>query len=219
MRRYILSLVVILHMTAISQPKHVSSESVIQLVTVFSSGAQILREATVAVTAGKTEIVFTGLSNQMDQQGLQLKADANITLMSVQTEKDFFSKRKIESEELSLLDRRNNLVLKIEDQQKLLLVYKNEEEMVIKNQAIGGSEGVKADELKKALDLQRQRLAEIYAKQLDIERNIKSMTLELQTANNHLAEIGRKKDSVSNSVIALIDSKESRSIKFQLMYT
>jgi hypothetical protein len=206
-------------MTAFSQVKHISSESTIQLVTVFSSGAQIQREATLAIAAGKTEIVFSGLSNQLDQQGLQLKADANITLLSVQTEKDFFSKRKIENEELSLLDRRNGLALKIEDQQKLLLVFKNEEEMVIKNQAIGGSEGVKADELKKALDLQRQRLTEIYAKELEIERSIKSMNLELQTVNSHLAEMGRKKDSVSNSVIALIDSKESRNIKFQLIYT
>ena len=81
-----------------SQNKKLTVESNISAVTVFSSGAQILRTASASVLPGKTEIIFTGLSNQLEQQSLQLSADATITLLSVQAVKDFTSQRKLESD-------------------------------------------------------------------------------------------------------------------------
>lgn len=219
MRLFLIIFLLLVQAFVHAQIKRINAETSIQMVTVFSSGAQIQHSAAVAVSPGRTEIVFPGLSNQLDQQGLQLKADANITLLSVQTEKDFFSRRKIETEETNLIDRVNNLLLKIENDQKLLLVYKNEEEMVIKNQAIGGTAGVKAEDLKKALDLQRERLTEIYQKQLEIERRLKSETQEIEKVKRQLSEMSKKKDSITYSVVALVDSKESRNIKFQIIYT
>jgi hypothetical protein len=205
--------------TGFSQPRKVNSETEIQQVTVFSSGAQIQRNANVSVLPGRTEIVFTGLSNQLDQQSLQLKADANIVLLSVQTVKDFFGQRKIEQDERALINRRSDLEEKIENDQKLLQVYKEEEEMVRKNQSIGGSTGVKSEELKQALDLQRQRLTEIFQKQLEVERRIRQQQQDLSRSTLQLNEISKKKDSVNYSVVALIDCKETRNIKFQLIYT
>ena len=145
-----------------SQARKINAESAIQNITVFTSGAQINRVANVSVLPGRTEIVFNGLSNQLEQQSLQLKADANITLLSVQTVKDYFSQRKIEQEEKDLLQRQANLADKSDMDIKLLDVFKNEEGMLIKNQEIAGQNGVKSTELKEALDLHRQRLTEIY---------------------------------------------------------
>ena len=119
-----------------SQARKINAESAIQNVTVFTSGAQINRVANVSVLPGRTEIVFNGLSNQLEQQSLQLKADANITLLSVQTGKDYFSQRKIEQEEKDLLQRQANLTDKNDMDVKLLEVFKNEEGMLIKNQEI-----------------------------------------------------------------------------------
>ena len=108
------------------------------------------------------------MSNQLDQQTVQLKADANITLLSVQTTRDFLSERKIEQEEKTLIDRSASYKDKWDLDAKLLEVYRNEEAMLIKNQSIGGQSGVKATELKESLDLQRQRLTEVYGKELEI---------------------------------------------------
>ncbi len=219
MRLSCIMVFVLWFITGFSQPRKVNSETEIQQVTVFSSGAQIQRNANVSVLPGRTEIVFTGLSNQLDQQSLQLKADANIVLLSVQTVKDFFGQRKIEQDERALINRRSDLEEKIENDQKLLQVYKEEEEMVRKNQSIGGSTGVKSEELKQALDLQRQRLTEIFQKQLEVERRIRQQQQDLSRSTLQLNEISKKKDSVNYSVVALIDCKETRNIKFQLIYT
>lgn len=219
MRVIFLLLLSVVSLAARTQSKAVTAESSIQNVIVFSSGAQIQRAATVALAAGRTEIVFPGLSNQLEQQSLQLKADANVTLLSVQVMKDFTGQRRIDQEERTLIDRRNSLLEKIEMDRKVLQVYKHEEEMLVKNQAIGGQAGVKTEELKQALDLQRQRLNEIYLKQLETERRIKAQQQEYDKMGSQLGETGRKRDSISYSVVVLIESKETRPVKFQLLYT
>ncbi|MCU7547739.1 mucoidy inhibitor MuiA family protein [Chitinophagaceae bacterium LB-8] len=202
-----------------AQNRKLNAETSVQNVTIFSSGAQVVRTSGVAILPGRTEVIFSGLSNQLEQQSVQLKADANITLLSVQTTKDFLSQRKIEQDERELLEKRNSLKEKIELDNKLFEVYKNEEAMLVKNQSIGGQTGVKTTELKEALDLQRLRLTEVYQKQLEIQKRLQAQQADFERMRAQLAEISRKKDSVNYVVTALIDSKESRNVKFSLLYT
>lgn len=219
MRCICLIVVLALSNFSFSQAKKITAETSVQEVTIFSSGAQIQRNATVSIQPGRSEIVFSGLSNQLQQQSVQLKADANITLLSVQAVKDYFSQRKIEQDEKTLIDRKAELNEKFDSDTRMLQVYKSEEQMLIKNQAIAGQNGVKADDLKQALDLQRQRLTEVFQKQMEIEKRMKSEQLELAKINLQLSEISKKKDSVTYTVTALIDSKQSETVKFKLLYT
>ena len=218
MRIALIFSMLLLNLAAISQVKKIQAETAIQNVTVFSSGARIERSASVSILPGRTEISFAGLSNQLDQQSVQLKADADITLLSVQSTKDFLSERKIEQEEKIFIERNNSLKDKLDLDLKLLDVYKNEEAMLIKNQVIGGTSGVKTTELKDALDLQRQRLTEVYQKQLEIQKRILEEQQDLQRFKLQLQEISKKKDSINYIVTALVDSKETKNVKFQLLY-
>jgi len=218
MRIALIFSMLLLNLAAISQVKKIQAETAIQNVTVFSSGARIERSASVSILPGRTEISFAGLSNQLDQQSVQLKADADITLLSVQSTKDFLSERKIEQEEKIFIERNNSLKDKLDLDLKLLDVYKNEEAMLIKNQVIGGTSGVKTTELKDALDLQRQRLTEVYQKQLEIQKRILEEQQDSQRFKLQLQEISKKKDSINYIVTALVDSKETKNVKFQLLY-
>ena len=155
--------------TTTAQIKTISAETSVQNVTIFSSGARVERMATVSIVPGRSEISFSGLSNQLDQKSVQLKADADITLLSVQTTEDFLSERNIADQERNFLEKSKALKEKRDLDNKLLEVYKSEEEMLNKNEAIGGTAGVKTSELKDALDLHRQRLTEVYEKQLEIQ--------------------------------------------------
>ncbi len=219
MRIALIFSLLLLNFAAISQIKKIQAETAIQNVTVFSSGARIERSASVTILPGRTEISFAGLSNQLDQQSVQLKADANITLLSVQSTKDFLSERKIEQEEKNFIDRTNSLKDKLDLDLKLLDVYKNEEAMLIKNQAIGGTSGVKTTELKDALDLQRQRLTEVYQKQLEIQKRVLEEQQDAEKFKLQLLEISKKKDSINYIVTALVDGKETKNVKFQLLYS
>jgi hypothetical protein len=218
MRITLIVLTLLSSFNSYSQVKKLNAETTIQNVTIFSSGATVERTATVSIQTGRSEISFTGLSNQLDQQTVQLKADANITLLSVQTTKDFLTVRKIDQDEKDFIDRADAVKDKLDLDTKLLEVYNNEEAMLIKNQAIGGQAGVKANELKEALDLQRQRLTEIYGKQLEIQKRIILDKRDLERTKSQLNEISKKRDSISYIVTALIDNKETRTVNFQLLY-
>lgn len=150
MRMICLLICTVIYYFSFSQPRKINAESSIQEVTIFSSGAQIQRNATVVIQPGKSEIVFTGLSNQLRQQSIQLKADADITLLSVQAIKDYLSQRKVEQDERLLLNRKSDLSNKYDSDTRILQVFKNEEQMLIKNEEIGGQNGVKTEELKQA---------------------------------------------------------------------
>jgi hypothetical protein len=218
MRFIFICLALLLNKIAAGQLKKIMAESSIQNVTVFSSGARIERRSTVSLLPGKSEISFAALSNQLDQQSVQLKAEANITLLSVQSTKDFISVRKIDQEERIFIDRTGALKEKIDLDLKLMEVYKNEEAMLIKNQAIGGTNGVKTTELKDALDLQRQRLTDVYQKQLEIQKHLTDEQADLEKFKSQLSEIGKKRDSINYIVTALVDCKEPGNVSFQLLY-
>jgi hypothetical protein len=211
-------LALLFYYNAFPQVKKLNAETIIQNVTIFSSGARVERSSSVSILAGRSEISFAGLSNQLDEQTVQLKADANITLLSVQSIKDFLSARKIEQEEKNLTDQSNAFKDKLDMDTKLLEVYKNEEAMLIKNQAIGGQSGIKASDLKESLDLQRQRLTEVYGKQLEIQKRIVLDQQDYDKTRMQLSEISKKKDSISYIVTALVDCKESRTVNFKLLY-
>ncbi len=202
----------------VSQVKKLNAESAVQQITVFSSGARLERVAFVTLQAGRTEISFPGLSNQLDQQTVQLKADANIVLLSVQCTKDYLSVRKIEQDEKYLIEQSNLYKDKLGQDTRLLEVYKNEETMLIKNQSIGGQSGVKASDLKESLDLQRQRLTEVFEKQLEIQNRIRNDQQNFERNKMQLAEISKKRDSVSYIVTALVESNVNRTVNFQLLY-
>lgn len=204
--------------TANAQLKKLTAETSIQNVTIFSSGARVERTATVNLPIGRSQISFGGLSNQLDQQTVQLKAEANITLLSVQTTRDFLTERKIEDEEKDFISRINTLKDKFDLEQKLLDVYKNEEAMLIKNQSISGQAGLKTIDLKDALEFQRQRLTEVYSKELEIQKRLVSEQHDLDREKAQLYEISKKRDSVNYIVVALVDSKETRTVNFQLLY-
>ena len=95
------------------------------------------------------------------------------------------------------------------------MCVKNEEH-VIKNQAIGGQSGVKAQELREALDLQRQRLTR-YVKELEIQKRLLNQKQDLEQTKNPCRK-SAKKDSISYIVTALVDTKDTRNVDFLLLY-
>ncbi|HEY4968196.1 MAG TPA: DUF4139 domain-containing protein, partial [Puia sp.] len=78
--------------------------------------------------------------------------------------------------------------------------------------------GVKAAELREALDLQRQRLTEVYGKEQEIQKWILADQHDFEKNKMQLMEISKKKDSISNIVTALVESKETRTVNFKLLY-
>ena len=194
-------------------------DSKIDKVTVFLEGAQTQRNAKVSLTAGKYELVFTNISTAIEKQSIQVKAEGNLTVLSVIHQQNYMKEQQKQEEIREIESQRENQLEKIALQRNILNVFKQEESMLVKNQQIGGANtGLKAVDLKDAADFQRNRLTEVYQKQMETDRSIKKLETELAKMNKQLAELNQKADISTSEIHVTVNAKETTNSQFTLTY-
>lgn len=194
-------------------------DSKIEKVTVFLEGAQVQRSAKTSLTPGKYELVFGNISPAIDKQSIQVKADDNITVLSVIHQQNFLKEQQKQEEIKDLETQKDAQVEKIALQKNILNVFKQEETMLVKNQQIGGANnGLKAIDLKEAADFQRSRLTEVYQKQMETDRTIKKMEQELQKINKQLIELNQKAETSTSEIHVTVNAKETTNSNFTITY-
>lgn len=183
------------------------------------NGAQVERSAKQSLSVGKYNIVFDGISPKIDKQSVQLKADGKLTILSVTHQVNFLKEQQAQ-EEIKQIESQKAVILdKIDIEKNMQNVFKQEEQMIIKNQDIKGENAsLKAAELKEAVDFQRQRLTEIYQKLLETDHNLKKMNTDLEKLNKQLIELNQKKDLSTSEIIVAVDVKEAMNVPFHLTY-
>ncbi len=182
----------------------------IEKVTLFLNGAYIERSAKISLTTGKTELVFKGISPQIDKQSLQVKGEGRFTVLSVSHQLgNLLDKSK--QEQIANVEAQKILIEdKIKVENNNLLVFKREEEMLLKNQVIGGSyAGMKASDLRESVEYQRVRMQEVLTKQLEFERNLRKLDEEIRKVNQQLTEINGSKNATMSEVLVTVSAKEN----------
>ena len=66
-------------------------ESKITNVTVFLSKAQVTRDATSRIEAGKTNLIVTGLTSQLDPQSIQVTGKGNFVILGISHQQNFLN--------------------------------------------------------------------------------------------------------------------------------
>lgn len=212
----LIGLVFCLYLSAQSK-KNIDSK--IEKVTVFLEGAQVQRSAKTNLAAGKYELVFTNISPSIDKQSIQIKADDNVTVLSVIHQQNFLKEQQKQEEIKDIEIQKEAQIEKISLQRNILNVYKQEETMLAKNQQIGGANnGLKAVDLKEAADFQRSRLTEVYQKQMETDRAIKKMEIELGKMNKQLAGLNQKAEISTSEIHVTVNFKETTNSNFTITY-
>lgn len=67
-------------------------ESRITDVTVFLNNAQITREVKTRVEAGKTNLILTGLTSQLDQQSIQVAGKGNVVILGIAHQQNYLKR-------------------------------------------------------------------------------------------------------------------------------
>lgn len=202
-----------------AQTKQQVVTSTIEKVTVFTSGAQVFRKVKKTLPQGKTELVFSGISPNIDKQSIQVKGEGNFTILSVIHQTNYLNEQKRRQETALLEIQKQNLNNRIKADKSLLAVFKNEESMLLKNQEIKGSNtGIKTSDLKEAVDFHRSRLSEVLLKQLEIEANIQQSDSIIRKIEQQLKALNQPKDFATSEVLVTVSAKESTSASFELSY-
>jgi hypothetical protein len=215
---FLLQGLLIISILQYAQIKKQTADSKISKVTVFLEGSQVERQAKTPLIPGKQEIIFSNISPNIEKQSIQVRAEGNITVLSVNHQQNFLKEQQKQDEIKEIEDKKEQILSLITREKNLLLVYKQEENMMIKNQGIGGTNGIKASDLKEAADFQRTRLSEIYQKQQEIEKEIKKIELELGKINRQLIELNQKADLSTSEIVVTVQAKEAVSTNFTVTY-
>ena len=218
MRQLIMPLACLLLLQANAQTKK-NVESKIDKVTVFLEGAQTQRSAKVNLIPGKYELIFASISPSIDAQSIQVKAEGQVTVLSVIHQQNFMKEQQKQEEIKELEIQKEALQEKIALQRNILNVFKQEEALLVKNQQIGGANtGLKAVDLKEAADFQRNRLTEVYQKQMETDRQIRKQETELAKLNKQLSELNQKADISTSEIHVTVNAKETTNSQFTLTY-
>ena len=184
-------------------------ESKIENVTVYENGAQVTRTAKTTLAAGRTQLVFRGVSGQIDPQSIQAQGSGSFTILSVVNQSGFLSEKTKTDERSQLEAQKSDLEEKIVYQKALLNVYDQEEIMLTKNQEIGGRTVVlRAAELKESVDFQRARLNEIVLKRLEINKTIKKLEADIFRINVRVNLAEPLQSTTTSEIVLTVSAKE-----------
>ncbi|EAY25805.1 DUF4139 domain-containing protein [Microscilla marina] len=193
-------------------------KSKIKEVTIFLNRAQVTNVAKVYIAAGKTKLVFEGLSTKMAKQSLQVSAKGNLTIMSVKHRinylKSFSKARRIKQLEDSIeyLDDR---IAKVNIEKEVLT---SEEKMILANKKMGGQKGVTAQELAEMAAFYRKRLSEIRFAVLRHSKKLKKYRKHLNKTKYQLRIENKNANKPTSEIMVTVSAKTAINADFELNY-
>ncbi|MFD0749916.1 DUF4139 domain-containing protein [Mucilaginibacter calamicampi] len=194
-------------------------ESKVQKVTVFLNGAQVTRTATVNVAVGTSTLIFDNISSDIDEQSLQLNASGEFTILSIKNELVYLNKQDKENELSALQALQKGVRAKIEFQNALLAINKQEEEMLMKNQMIAGqNSSPDIVKLRLALNFQTERLTEIKKRTIAINEQIAALVSEFEKYEQQIEKINAGNNKTVTNVFVTVSSNAPVVSTFTLSY-
>ena len=203
----------------IAQENQIKTSSNIKLVTVFLTGAQIEREATANIPSGVSEVVFLGLSNDINQQSIQVKGEGDFTILSVNKQANFLSEqtRTAEINELKQkIANQEDLLAKLNDETSIL---RTEESILEKNQnSSSDATGVDINKLKALLEYQRNKLIQIKSELYQVKEKQKTGTDKLNDLRLQLNQLIGKSAKNTSDIVVKVKSKSALKANFKFSY-
>ena len=205
--------------TSFGQNSSLTVDSKIKNVTVFLSGAQISRTATTPLSKGRNELLFKGISPNIDKESIQLSGEGKFTIVSVAHQYNFLEETNSKEQVKQLMEQSKKYKEQIEDLTIQIDVFKAEEQMLVKNQEIGGSNtGVKASDLKESVDFQRLRMTEVKSKILENNRAITKINLEYNKVLKQINELQAKRYDPLSEIVVVVEAFDATKAEFDLSY-
>jgi hypothetical protein len=205
--------------TSFGQNSSLAVDSKIKNVTVFLSGAQISRTATTPLSKGRNELLFKGISPNIDKESIQLSGEGKFTIVSVAHQYNFLEETNSKEQVKQLMEQSKKYKEQIEDLTIQIDVFKAEEQMLVKNQEIGGSNtGVKASDLKESVDFQRLRMTEVKSKILENNRAITKINLEHNKVLKQINELQAKRYDPLSEIVVVVEAFDATKAEFDLSY-
>jgi hypothetical protein len=193
--------------------------SQIKKVTVFITGGEENRTATVNVKKGRNKLIFTDISTVADHKSVQFNANKEFNLVSVSSEIDYLTFVDNNPRIKQLQDTLAILRLKQSDLTNELDAYAHEKDLIMRNNDIKGkNENLSVEELKAMATFYRTRIMELNKIITDYNTKITEANALVWRYQNQLTELNYKETIKSNQIIVIIDCAEATTMEIDLKF-
>ena len=219
LKKFIWLAVVLMVSGAMSQePKEIQIKTEVKDVTVFIEGAQITRKKTVDIPAGTSILKFTDLSPFINGKSLQVKADGNVTVLSVNQQQNYLEELEKSKELLALEAQLQVVQEKIKKERTYLDILAEEIVFLQANKVVGGNQTLTAATLKSAADYYGLQLTSLKLKELDRTKTLNDYYKEQTKLQNQINTLSGKKEYANGEVLVKIEAKRATRSKLELSY-
>ncbi len=168
-------------------------DSKITQVTVFLNKAQVTRDAKTRIEAGKTNLIITGLTSQLDPQSIQVTGKGSFIILGISHQQNYLNEFNLPKTLKAMKDSVEYFQKQVLLEQSQKEILNKEEQMLLSNQKIGGtSQNLTVAELKGMADFYRSRLGEIVTSRMKQDDKIKKTNeriIKLQQQINNQNEL------------------------------
>jgi len=188
-------------------------------VTVFLNGAQVFESGNTSIPNGNTILKIKNLSPYLDEKSIQVKADGDFTILSVNHKFNYLNELKKDEKTDSLKKLVDILDLTISRENAKLSVLREKQSLLNENKKLGGqTSGATIVKLKQAIDFYETELSKIKEEEIKTNKNVELKKKEQAKLEQQLKELNELKSLPSSEVEIRVSSENQVNTKVSLTY-
>lgn len=191
-KTFLLVISMFIMLCSIAQVTNKEITSKVSSVIVYMSGAQITQTAEATLAKGEYNLIFTGISPNINQKSIQVSTNNDVKVTSVTYMIDYMDTKTESAVIQNLKDSLKLLTRKIKVIDDQLSVYESEKALVLKNNDLKGTIGVVSTELQKTADFYRLRLNEINTSTEKLDEQEEGYNVLYSKIQKQLSELNSK---------------------------
>lgn len=191
----------------------------VQSAIVYLYGAEVSHSKQVTLSPGRNKIIFVGLSPKLNAKSIQVNTTGDVAILAISDAINYMANQKEGNRIKQLKDSLSTLSDAIAEINNDKEAYTTEKNMLLKNDAIGGTEkGVSIAELKLAADFYRSRMKEINTELSRLNKNVTKLNGSLSKINQQLMELNAKNSQPSAEISILLSTPVKSTTTINLKY-
>jgi uncharacterized protein (TIGR02231 family) len=195
------------------------SNSEIQKVRIYQTGAFVSRSVKVNLNAGINEIVFDKLSPYINANSISVKGFGEATIVGVNFQQNYLKIQKTSSEITKLEGEKDSLTIKLRYIQNKIMACNEGLAVLQANRSIGGANnGIDAAKLTALVEYQIKKINSLKDEIIDL--GIKDQGLQNQIAkiNQQLSALNSKQNQSEGNIIVTVNSSSKSLASFEFSY-
>ena len=198
--------------------REVSVNTKIVHVTLYRSGAEITREGVVTLPAGRHQLLFRGLSSEINEGSIRVGGEGGFTILSVKKGVNFLASREMNPEWKALDERLRKLRHERELLNVRMEVVKGEISMLEKNQQVAGQNGLNLTDLSNALAYFEKKMSVLKTEQMEVAEKIKKKDEEIAQVKKQMDQLSGRQKNAAGEILVSVEAQAPVKGKMRISY-